>query len=72
MRKSPGRVDLQRGRWFLEGDDVRVEPANRGQGSHILTSLADANCYIALERDRGPVEAGEPVTLWLFDDLLRS
>jgi len=35
-----------------------------------LSSLIDANCYIALEQDRGTVKAGETVTLWLFDDAI--
>jgi len=71
LRKSPGRMDFQRGQWATTEDGtITVTPSGRGQGSHILTSLADANCYIALEQDRGNVKAGEEVTLWLFDDLM--
>ncbi|GGX66336.1 molybdopterin molybdotransferase MoeA [Saccharospirillum salsuginis] len=70
LRKSPGRMDFQRGQWTTTENGIEVTPSGRGQGSHILTSLADANCYIALEQDRGNVKAGEEVTLWLFDDLM--
>ncbi len=70
LRKSPGRMDFQRGQWSATENGIKVSPSGRGQGSHILTSLADANCYIALEQDRGDVKAGETVTIWLFDNLM--
>lgn len=70
IRKSPGRMDFQRGYWQQTDDGITVELTRSEQGSHILSSLALANCYIALEKDRGPVKAGEEVTLWLFDSLL--
>lgn len=70
IQKTPGRMDFQRGIWQHENDGISVRLTKNEQGSHILTSLAQANCYIALEQDRGPIEAGEKVTLWLFDDLL--
>lgn len=70
FKKSPGRMDFQRGIWFLNGDTVEVKTATSEQGSHILSSMADANCYIALEQERGNVKAGEKVSLWLFDDIM--
>ena len=70
IKKSPGRMDFQRGRWCSSDGGIRVELTRSQQASHILTSLAEANCYIALEAERGDVKAGEQVTLWLFDDLL--
>ncbi|MHA7880997.1 MAG: molybdopterin molybdotransferase MoeA [Saccharospirillum sp.] len=71
LKKSPGRMDFQRGLWWQEGGEIRVKSTASNQGSHVFSSLQDANCYIALEQDRGPVNAGESVTLWLFDELMR-
>jgi len=70
LRKSPGRMDFQRGHWQYREGSVEVRSTGAGQGSHQLSSLIDANCYIALEQDRGTVKAGETVTLWLFDDAI--
>ncbi|WP_028670185.1 gephyrin-like molybdotransferase Glp [Saccharospirillum impatiens] len=70
LHKSPGRMDFQRGHWAVKDGTVQVRCTGSGQGSHQLSSLTDANCYIALEQERGPVLAGEAVTLWLFDDVL--
>lgn len=70
LHKSPGRMDFQRGYWALKDGKVQVHSTGTGQGSHQLSSMVDANCYIALEQDRGPVTPGETVTLWLFDDVL--
>ncbi|WP_196157394.1 gephyrin-like molybdotransferase Glp [Reinekea sp. G2M2-21] len=70
IQKSPGRMDFQRGKWQWNGKAAEVALTKTAQGSHILTSLADANCYIALEEDRGDVAMGETVTIWLFDQLI--
>ncbi|MDX1474971.1 MAG: molybdopterin molybdotransferase MoeA [Reinekea sp.] len=70
IQKSPGRMDFQRGKWQWNGQVAEVALTKTAQGSHILTSLADANCYIALEQDREDVSIGETVTIWLFDQLL--
>ena len=70
LHKTPGRMDFQRGYWDLQDGTVQVRCTGSGQGSHQLSSLTEANCYIALEQDRGPVTPGETVTLWLFDDVM--
>jgi molybdopterin molybdotransferase len=69
IHKTPGRMDFQRGSWQSSAEGISVAPTRSAQGSNILTSLAHANCYIALEQERGSVKVGEAVTLWLFDDL---
>jgi molybdopterin biosynthesis enzyme len=33
----------------------------------VLTSFTGANCYVVLERERGPVNPGEAVTVLPFD-----
>lgn len=70
IRKVPGRMDFQRGVWRVHEGQIEVSLTRNAQGSHILSSLANANCYIALEKERGSVKTGESVTVWLFDDLI--
>ena len=40
------------------------------QGSGVLRSMAEANCFIVLEHERGSVNAGEPVQVQLFEGLV--
>jgi molybdopterin molybdotransferase len=40
------------------------------QGSGVLRSMSEANCFIVLEHERGPVQAGEPVQVQLFEGLV--
>lgn len=70
LRKRPGRLDLQRGVWSLAEDGSLQVRATGGQSSGVLSSLSEANCFIVLEQERGRVEAGEMVTIELFDGLL--
>lgn len=72
LKKTPGRMDFQRGVWRQTERGVEVRPSRAHQASHILGSMTEANCYIALEQERGSVEAGETVTLWLFDALFED
>jgi molybdopterin molybdotransferase len=39
------------------------------QGSGVLRSMSEANCFIVLEHERGKVEVGEPVSVQLMDAL---
>ncbi|MCC5853547.1 MAG: molybdopterin molybdenumtransferase MoeA, partial [Alkalimonas sp.] len=41
------------------------------QSSAVLSGAAKANCYIALEQERGQVAAGESVQILPFYQLLR-
>ncbi|WP_204577909.1 molybdopterin molybdotransferase MoeA [Citrobacter cronae] len=69
LKKTPGRLDFQRGvlRRTAEGE---LEVTTTGhQGSHIFSSFSLGNCFIVLERDRGNVEAGEWVEVEPFNAL---
>jgi len=68
LRKVPGRTEYQRGVLFREGPDWKVRPTGQ-QGSGVLRSMSEANCFIVLEHERGRVEAGEPVSVQLFEGL---
>ena len=68
LRKVPGRTEYQRGVLFRDGGDWKVKPTGQ-QGSGVLRSMSEANCFIVLEHERGRIEAGEPVQVQLFEGL---
>jgi molybdopterin molybdotransferase len=68
LRKAPGRTEYQRGVLFREGAEWKVRTTGQ-QGSGVLRSMSEANCFIVLEHERGKVEAGEPVQVQLFEGL---
>jgi molybdopterin molybdotransferase len=68
MRKVPGRTEYQRGILFQD-DGVWKARTTGQQGSGVLRSMSEANCFIILEHERGAVKAGEPVGVQLFEGL---
>ncbi|HEY0635767.1 MAG TPA: molybdopterin molybdotransferase MoeA [Gammaproteobacteria bacterium] len=70
LKKSPGRQDFQRG--ILErGDSGELTVRTTGhQGSHILSSMSHANCFIILPGEWGNVEVGTLVEVQPFDGLI--
>jgi len=68
IRKVAGRTEYQRGVLFEENGTRKVRTTGQ-QGSGVLRSMSEANCYIVLEHERGKVEAGEMVQVQLFDGL---
>jgi len=40
------------------------------QGSGVLRSMSEANCFIILEHDQGTIQAGDLVKVVLFEGLL--
>ncbi|HIF9372613.1 TPA: molybdopterin molybdotransferase MoeA [Photobacterium damselae] len=67
FKKRPGRTDFQRGIYQINAQG-QVEVATTGnQGSGAFSSMHLANCFVVLEQDRGRVEAGEQVTIELFN-----
>ncbi|MHA6310737.1 molybdopterin molybdotransferase MoeA [Pantoea sp. S-LA4] len=72
LKKSPGRLDFQRG-ILRQNVDGELEVHTTGmQGSHVFSSFAAANCFIVLERERGNVEPGEWVEVEPFNALLEG
>jgi molybdopterin molybdotransferase len=69
LRKKPGRTEFQRG--VLERKDgewsVRLTGA---QGSGILRSMSEANCFVVLGHEQGGVGAGDYVDVMLMDGLV--
>jgi len=68
LRKVPGRTEYQRGILFREGAEWKVRTTGQ-QGSGVLRSMSEANCFIVLEHERGAVRAGELVSVQLFEGL---
>jgi molybdopterin molybdotransferase len=68
LRKVPGRTEYQRGVLFRDGGELKVRTTGQ-QGSGVLRSMSEANCFIVLEHARGQVAAGEQVQVQLFDGL---
>jgi molybdopterin molybdotransferase len=60
MRKKTGRREFKRGILSYAGDHWEVRTTGP-QGSGILSSMAQADCFIVIEEDRGDVAPGERV-----------
>ncbi|EXI67398.1 MAG: Molybdopterin molybdenumtransferase [Candidatus Accumulibacter adjunctus] len=69
LKKAPGRSEYQRGILSHAAGGWRVRPA-AAQGSGILRSMTEANCFIVLGHERGPVAAGDVVEVQPFDGLI--
>jgi molybdopterin molybdotransferase len=70
LRKSPGRMDFQRGLLSVSEQGETTVSSTGSQGSGILSSLVNANCFIVLAAEQGKVNVGEMVTVQLFDQYL--
>jgi molybdopterin molybdotransferase len=68
IRKVPGRTEYQRGILYRAKDEWHVRTTGQ-QGSGVLRSMSEANCFIVLEHERGNVAAGEPVSVQLMEGL---
>lgn len=70
IKKRAGRMDFQRGIASVDSEGkLSVTPLSH-QGSGILSSISQANCYIVLPIDHQGCEAGEQVKIQLFDSVL--
>jgi molybdopterin molybdotransferase len=69
LKKAPGRTEFQRGLLLQDKGIWCVQPTG-AQGSGILSSMADANCFIVLEHERGNVAAGEMVSVQAMEGLV--
>lgn len=70
IRKHPGRVDFQRGIAFSDKNgELSVTPLSN-QGSGVLSSLSQANCYIILPQEHSGCASGDNVDIELFDHII--
>lgn len=70
LKKRPGRQDFQRGILEPGPDGQLTVRSTGGQGSHILSSMSHANCFIVLPAASGDVEAGAIVEVQPFAGLV--
>jgi molybdopterin molybdotransferase len=63
--KSPGRAHVVRCRLEARADGWHVRPT-KAQGSHVLTSMLDAEAFAMLDVERGDVGPGERVEIELL------
>jgi molybdopterin molybdotransferase len=70
LKKMPGRTEFQRG-VLTTGSDGRLQVRPTGeQGSGILKSMSDANCFIILGDRTGNVEPGTMVEVQLLEGIV--
>jgi molybdopterin molybdotransferase len=70
LKKAPGRTEFQRGILSRAPDgSLQVKPTGE-QGSGILKSMSDANCFIILGDTTGNVEPGTLVEVQLLEGVV--
>ena len=70
LRKRPGRYEFQRGVLEQTGPGEFTVRSAGAQGSGILRSMSEANCFILLDPDCTGVAAGEEVIVQPFQNLI--
>jgi len=70
IRKAPGRTEFQRGILSPDGTGGWTVRTTGDQGSGILSSMSQANCFIVLPTPTGNVAAGEMVDVQLLEGLI--
>jgi molybdopterin molybdotransferase len=70
FRKQPGRTEFQRAIAEHDANGELVVRATGGQGSGILHSMSQANCFVVLPENGGNVEPGMRVAVQPFFGLM--
>jgi molybdopterin molybdotransferase len=69
IRKAAGRSEFQRGILSQDNGQWIVRPAG-AQGSGVLRSMSEANCFIVLQPEQTNIAPGSVVSVQLFDGLI--
>lgn len=70
IKKQPGRLEFQRGILELDASGTLQVRSTGAQGSHVLNSMSQANCFIVLPLENAGVAAGALVEVEPFDALV--
>ncbi|HEY3326214.1 MAG TPA: gephyrin-like molybdotransferase Glp [Novimethylophilus sp.] len=70
IKKTPGRTEFQRGALGLGDDGAWTVQAIGNQGSGVLRSMSEANCFIVLSDSCGNIDAGMTVQVQLMDGII--
>ncbi len=63
LKKSPGRMEFQRGQFKSDCEGGLAVTGFAGQGAHQLLGMSRANCLIVLPKDNAGVKPGERVEI---------
>ncbi|WP_338845340.1 gephyrin-like molybdotransferase Glp [Massilia sp. W12] len=69
VRKQPGRAEFLRARLCYGPDGAASVSAHNAQGSGMLSSMAEADCLLALPPEAGDLAAGQNVPVLMLDSL---
>ncbi len=70
LKKRPGRIEFQRGILFRDENGELVVKTTGNQGSHVLSSMSQANCFIVLAPDCDGVAANSYVKVQTLGNLM--
>ncbi len=70
LKKAPGRTEFQRGILERDGHGAWSVRVTGEQGSGILRSMSEANCFIILPTEQGNVTPGTPVDVQVLEGII--
>jgi molybdopterin molybdotransferase len=70
IKKAPGRIEFQRGILTRAADGQWTVRTTGDQGSGILSSMSQADCFIVLPTEMGNLPAGAVVDVQLLEGLI--
>src|SRR5258706_7830526 len=70
IKKASGRMEFQRGIFVQDADGGYSVTVTGDQGSAILSSMTQANCFIILDTATGNLPAGETVRVQMFEGIV--
>jgi molybdopterin molybdotransferase len=70
LKKAPGRTEFQRGILLCDAHGTWTVRVTGEQGSGILRSMSEANCFIILPSEQGNVSAGMLVEVQVMDGVV--
>ncbi|MGZ5233200.1 MAG: molybdopterin molybdotransferase MoeA, partial [Burkholderiales bacterium] len=70
LKKAPGRTEFQRGILTLNANGEWTVRVTGEQGSGILRSMSEANCFIILPTDQGNVTPGTLVDVQVMEGVI--
>ena len=70
IRKLPGRTEFQRGTLSKTSDGMTTVTPLPSQGSGVLSSMSQADCFIVLRHEQASIEAGELVDVLVLEGLI--
>ena len=69
IKKRPGRMEFQRGILIKKNNQWIVTPTPN-QGSGVLSSMSQANCFIVLSKNTSSIVKGEMVNVQIMEGIV--